>query len=218
MSSIDRSVRSVRLVRWWTQWYTAGLPGPVASERRAEIESDLDEHIRARTADGWAPRRIARERLWRVTRGMPADVGWRRDVLVPTARSSRVVRTGVVAVTTVASLALAAFHAAFAAYLLGATWLADRALLGGIGAYADEVHRPVAATIAAVIVAVLGLVLFIGGVCRGVSPLVANVATVGVASLSVMFFWLGMAPIALAAIAGSVADAALRAPAFAPPR
>jgi hypothetical protein len=184
----------------------------VAAERRAEIDSDLAEHAHCRTVDGWTSPRIARERLWRLTRGMPADVGWRRDVLVPVARSLPIVRAAV------ATLALAAFHAAFAAYLLGATWLADRALLGGIEAYADEVHRPVAATIAAVIISTLGLVLFIGGVTRGVSPLLANVATVAVASLSVMFFWLGMAPIALAAIGGAIADAALRAPSFTAPR
>ena len=210
--------RSARLVRVWTRWYTAGLPGVVAAERRAEIDSDLAEHAHCRTVDGWTSARIARERLWRLTRGMLADVGWRRDVLVPVARSNPVVRAGVIAVTTAASLLLAAFHAAFAAYLLGATWLADRALLGGIEAYADEVHRPVAATIAAVIISTLGLVLFIGGVTRGVSPLLANVATVAVASLSVMFFWLGMAPIALAAIGGAIADAALRAPSFTAPR
>lgn len=213
---MSAATRSALLARLWTGWYTAGLPATIAQQRREEIDSDHAEHILARQLDGWEPGRIAREQRWRLVRGMPADLAWRRDVLRPAFRSNAAARTAVVAVTAMASLLLVAFHAAFAAYLLGANSLAERGLLGGLDGYADEVGRPVASTIAAVIIGSLGAVLLISVFTRNVSPLLSNAATVCVAGWSVLFFWLGMAPIALIAIAGSTLDAALRAPAFAP--
>ncbi|HUP73541.1 MAG TPA: hypothetical protein VM282_10930 [Acidimicrobiales bacterium] len=218
MVDMTATTHSTRLARYWTHWYTAGLPPAVAMQRRAEIDSDHAEHTHARQLDGWSPGRIAREQRWRLVRGVTADLGWRRDVLRPAFRSNPATRTAVVAVTSMASLLLAAFHVAFAAYLLGATWLAERSLLGGLDAYADEVGRPIASTIAAVIIGSLGAVLLISAFTRNVSPLLSNATTVCVAGCSVLFFWLGMAPVGLVAIAGSTLDAALRAPAFAPSR
>jgi hypothetical protein len=129
-----------RAIQVWTTCYTAGLPGSVGSQRRAEIDSDLAEHERARLDQGWGIRRTAREQLWRTVRGVAADVAWRRAVLAPSYRSHAAVRAAVLVVTSVATLAVAAFHAAFAAYLLGADTLAERAWLGGLDNYAEEVN------------------------------------------------------------------------------
>jgi hypothetical protein len=47
-----------------------------------------------------------------------------------------------------------------------------------------------------------------------VAPLVANIATIAVASWSVLFFWLGAAPLGIVAVAAASADLVLRAPAL----
>jgi hypothetical protein len=208
--------RSTRIVRWWARRYTAGLPHPYGAERRAEIDSDLAEHRLARVADGWTHRRIARERLTRLLGGAPADLAWRHELLHRA--TNRVTAAATAAAATVASLLLAAFHFVFAAYLLGTTSLADRRFLGGLDAYAEEVGRPVASAIAAAVIGSLGLVLVFAAVTRPVSPLMANAATTSVASLSVVFFWLGAWPVALIAVAGALTDLAVRSSTATPPR
>ena len=200
--------RSTRIVCWWARRYTAGLPHPYGAERRAEIDSDLTEHRLARVSDGWTERRIARERLTRLARGAPADLAWRHELLHRA--TNRVFARAAGALTTAASLLLATFHFLFAAYLLGTTSLADGRFLGGLDAYAEEVGRPVASAIAAAVIGGLGLVLILAAVTRPLSPLMTNAATTSVASLSVMFFWLGVWPVALVAVAGSVTNLALR--------
>lgn len=208
MNTHNDTDRSTRIVCWWARRYTAGLPHPHGAERQAEIDSDLAEHRLARVADGWTQRRIARERLTRLARGVPADLAWRHELLHRA--TNRALAGAVGAVTTAASVLLAAFHLVFAAYLLGTTALADQRFLGGLDAYAEEVGRPVASVIAAAVIGGLGLVLAVAAITRPVSPLMANAATTSVASLSVMFFWLGVWPVALVAVAGSVTDLALR--------
>ncbi len=200
-----------RAIRAWTSCYTSGLPDSAGAERRAEIDSDLADHQRARLGQGWSVRRTAREQLWRTVRGVPADVAWRRELLAPSYRSNAAVRVVVLAITSVAALAVAAFHAAFAAYLLGADTLAERAWLGGLDNYAEEVGSAGGALVA-VVVLVLGAALVAGCVLRPVAPLVANVATVAIAIWSVLWFWLGAAPIGAIAVVGAIADMTLRAP------
>ena len=216
MNTASDTDRSTRTVRWWARRYTAGLPHPYGAERRAEIDSDLAEHHLARRADGWTHRRISRERLTRLARGAPADLAWRHELLHRA--TNRVLAGATGAATTAASLLVAAFHFLFAAYLLGTTSLAERRFLGGLDAYAEEVGRPVASVIAATVIGGLGLVLMVAAVTRPVSPLIANAVTISVASLSVMFFWLGVWPVALVAVAGSVTDLALRCSQATPPR
>ena len=70
------------LATLWLRWYTAGLRPQLRDDRRAEILSDLAEHSSHRAADGWTGARIARERLARTLFGAPADVLWRREVLL----------------------------------------------------------------------------------------------------------------------------------------
>jgi hypothetical protein len=202
-----------RTVGRWTTWYTAGLPGPAGAERRAEIASDVADHHQSRLEEGWSLRGIARERRWRMLRGVPADLAWRYDILAAGSRSSAPVRFLVLAVSSMASLAVAAFHAVFAAYLLGAEQLADRPMLGGLSNYAEEIGSTGAGVAAGVVLASAGVILT-GCIVRPVAPLAANVAIVAIASWSVLWFWLGAAPLGIIAVAGAVADSIVRAPAF----
>lgn len=204
--------RSARIARWWVQRYTAGLASHNAQCRRAEIDSDIAEHQRCRESDGWRQKQIARERMMRLVRGMAADLGWRRDLLTAQGHFGGFVRTSLLSVTSLASLLLALFHAVFAAYLLGNTSLADQRFLGGLASYADELDKPVASAVAAIIVAGLGAVLVLAAIARPVSPMMANVVTVAIAVWAVLWFWLGMWPIGLIAVVGSAADLAIRTP------
>lgn len=55
----------------WCRWYTADLPDDVATERRAELASDLFEER------GRAGARATGSILGRAVRGIPADLAWR---------------------------------------------------------------------------------------------------------------------------------------------
>ncbi len=200
-----------RAIRAWTCCYTSGLPDSAGAERRAEIDSDLADHQQVRLGQGWSVRRTEREQLWRTVRGAPADMAWRRELLAPSYRSNAAVRVAVLAITSVATVAVATFYAAFAAYLLGADTLAERAWLGGLDNYAEEVDSAGGALVALVVL-VLVAALIVGCVVRPAAPLVANVATVAIAIWSVLWFWLGAAPIGAIAVVGAIADMTLRAP------
>jgi hypothetical protein len=182
-----------------------------AALRRAEVDSDLAEHARFRRAAGWPPARIGRERMRRSILGMPDDLGWRRDRL--RARSRHRVTTVVVPVTSAASLLLAAYHLAFAAFLLGNDSLADRRFWGrsplqGFDGYADEAGAPTAA----LIIGGLGLLLAIAALTRPISPVVANAIALPIALIAVMFFWLGIWLLGLIVLVGAATDLATRAP------
>lgn len=208
--------RSARLARWWVRRYTAGLDEPDATFRRLEIDSELAEHDRHRLETGWPPARIGRERVARMIRGIAGDIGWRHDRLRGRARGGA--GSILLSVTSIASLLLASYYVAFAAYLLGSTDLADQQVWGrsplqGFEAYAGEAG----ASIAASIIASLGFILALAAVARPIAPVLSNVATVPIASLAVMFFWLGVWPLGLMAVAGAAIDVAFRAPRIIPP-
>src|SRR5690349_5198660 len=59
------------LARWWVSVYTCGLPAEVAEARRAELDSDIHEHLAA-AGSGAAV-------AGRTLRGMAADVLWHVD-------------------------------------------------------------------------------------------------------------------------------------------
>ena len=210
MSDFPRD-RSTRLVRWWVRRYTSGLDEPAGTFRRVEIDSDLAEHGRYRCELGWPPARIGRERVGRLITGLPADIGWRHDRLRGRARAG--VGSILLPVTSIASLLLAAYHFAFAAYLLGITDLADQQIWGrspmhGFETYADEAG----ASVAVLILAGNGLILAIAAVARPVAPVLANAASLPIALMPVMFFWLGVWPLGLLVLAGAATDLAIRAP------
>ncbi|GAA1596336.1 hypothetical protein GCM10009678_92870 [Actinomadura kijaniata] len=70
--------RAARLVSRWVRFYTRGLPAAVARRRIEEIDADLHDHIAHERAHGTADRRIARNVLSRMARGLAADASWRR--------------------------------------------------------------------------------------------------------------------------------------------
>lgn len=213
MSELDRSVR---LVRAWVRRYTAGLDVQHAALRSAEVDSDLAEHERFRRDCGWPQARIGRERIRRTIVGIPDDLGWRREQL--RTRSWHGVTTVVVPVTSAASLLLAAYHIAFAAFLLGNDSLADqqfwgRSPLHGFEGYADEAGAPSAA----LIIGGLGILVAIAALARPISPVVANAIAMPIALIAVMFFWLGVWLLGLIVLAGAATDLATRAPRPTPP-
>jgi hypothetical protein len=63
-----------RVVLWWVDRYTSGLPAAALADRRDEVASDLWEH-RAALGRGWA---TDLSMLARCARGAPADLSWRR--------------------------------------------------------------------------------------------------------------------------------------------
>lgn len=208
--------RSTRFARWWVRRYTAGLRSHETTARRAEIDSDLSEHARYRQLSGWTSKQISRERLRRLLRGMAADVSWRHEIVAGQCSVRGLVRVSVMSITSVASVMLAIYQFAFAAYLLGSASLADQPFLGGLENYADEVGRPIASVVAALVLAGLGAVVLAATLARPISPVMANVATIPSAAVAVMWFWLGIWPIGIVAVLGSVLDLASRAPTQAP--
>lgn len=73
--------RITTLVSRWVRLYTAGLPAPVASRRREEIDADLADHLTHHRAVGVDDERIARSLASRAVRGALADVSWRHHEL-----------------------------------------------------------------------------------------------------------------------------------------
>lgn len=65
------------LVRAWVRLYTGGLRAEVRDTRRAEIESDLWEHVHDERARGLRPLPITLHVIGRMLRGLPADLSWR---------------------------------------------------------------------------------------------------------------------------------------------
>jgi hypothetical protein len=61
---------------WWADRYTRKLPDEVRDRRRAEIESDVFEHVHLASESSDARRTSV---AWRTVRGIPADVAWRRQ-------------------------------------------------------------------------------------------------------------------------------------------
>ena len=67
----------VRAVEGWVAFYTRGLPSEVRDARRAELRSDLWEHLRRASSDGHGRLRRSFQVGGRVVRGMDADLWWR---------------------------------------------------------------------------------------------------------------------------------------------
>lgn len=105
------------VVRGWVALYTLGLPGPIRTRRRDELEGDLaDEALDAVRRGHQAA--LLRQRLVRVAMGIPADLQWRlvdapamardqrsKDVWTPLDRWSAAL-IAIVVVGTVGALAI----------------------------------------------------------------------------------------------------------------
>jgi hypothetical protein len=70
-----RPRRAQRIVLAWVRLYTRDLPDAVADDRRDELASDLwEQEVAAGGGSG-----TGLSMLWRMARGVPADVAWRGD-------------------------------------------------------------------------------------------------------------------------------------------
>jgi|GEM_PF-2178993 len=67
----------VRAAEGWVAIYTRGLPSEVRDARRAELRSDLFEHLRQASSDGQGRLRWSLQVGGRVVRGMADDLWWR---------------------------------------------------------------------------------------------------------------------------------------------
>jgi hypothetical protein len=76
----------LRAVEGWVACYTRGLPEAVRDARRAELRSDLHEHLRQAAGDGHGRLRRSLQVLGRVVRGMPDDLWWRLAQQAPAPR------------------------------------------------------------------------------------------------------------------------------------
>jgi hypothetical protein len=65
------------LVRAWTHTYTLAMPAERQLARRREVASDVWEHRSAAHSAGRGRFDTGGEVLWRLVRGMPADLAWR---------------------------------------------------------------------------------------------------------------------------------------------
>ena len=68
---------AVRFAHAWLSVYTRGVIPEVGDERRAELESDLWEHINDAALAGEPRAQTALAVMGRVVRGVPADLTWR---------------------------------------------------------------------------------------------------------------------------------------------
>lgn len=67
----------LRAAESWVALYTRGLPSEVREARRAELRSDLWEHLQDAAAHGHSRLRWSAEVIGRVARGIVSDLWWR---------------------------------------------------------------------------------------------------------------------------------------------
>ena len=91
-----RPLVAVGVARWWTRFYTAGLPVDLRDARRAEVESDLWESV----ADGAPSRHI----LARLALGVVDDLTWSLTFMDTTTRHTTGWSIGSLAVVAMAWL------------------------------------------------------------------------------------------------------------------
>jgi hypothetical protein len=75
-----RANAAATVTRWWTRFYTAGLPEDLRDARRAEVESDLWESL----ADGSPSRHI----LARLALGLVDDLTWSLTLMDSSSRAT----------------------------------------------------------------------------------------------------------------------------------
>ncbi|HUF53835.1 MAG TPA: hypothetical protein VMR52_08695 [Dehalococcoidia bacterium] len=166
---------AIALTRLWTAFYTRGLPPDLRSRRREEIDCDLWEHRRLAQFQGSTS--TAAEILQRLIFGLPADLVWRLEA-GPVARSGRgtqmndtLMMRGVLAT----ALAVAAFPLVIGILVLiglnGEMSDSERAIFG-----------PIQILIGSVII--FGILVSASKRSLGLGLII-----VGVAAISVMWYW-----------------------------
>lgn len=92
-----------RLARRWVRLYTARLAHDARDRRRAEIDSDLWEHVSDARIDQRSRTNIQLAVLARVLFGVPSDVTWARRTM----KEQRSMKQHVLRITAVSCIAIA---------------------------------------------------------------------------------------------------------------
>lgn len=110
MSGPDPIIGATDAVRVWSKIYTFGLPTELAEARRAEVLSDLHDHVAWAHEHGDDPRATARTIRGRALRGALSDVTWAMSVDTPLGSWRRFDRllVGVLAALALAMIGIAA--------------------------------------------------------------------------------------------------------------
>jgi hypothetical protein len=170
-----------RLCAWWVRWYTRRLPTDVAEERRAEMASDVWEHVadaRRARRNRWA---IDVEVIGRVLSGVPADLSWRRGLLRSQLRPDQGAPMYLHRFRDLADKALLVLVAVGA----GVGFTLMPFLIGSVAA------RNIAEVVWTAGAAVLAAMLVIGIILRGRRPrLSTTLIVIGAAAPALAWFWL----------------------------
>lgn len=69
-------------VERWCAFYTRGISGEVASERREELAADVLDHTEWAAEQGISHSAVERAITWRAVKGVRSDLAWRRTQLM----------------------------------------------------------------------------------------------------------------------------------------
>jgi hypothetical protein len=173
-----------RAARAWVRAYTRNTAPILAEQRRAEIESDIWEQVNESELSGLAAGPIL---LWRLARGIPADLAWRRDARrgFEGGRSPlhhRWQHGGLLRVMAMEGLVLAALMLGTIVHILHG---------GGAGSLGPTTAGVVAALIAGLLLSLTGLGLLARARTRAVAPLVlGTTALIGLLTALPALTWI----------------------------
>jgi hypothetical protein len=149
--------RSSSIVRAWVAAYTSGLPESAAADRKALIDADLWDEAGADWSG--APSGLARQRLSRLVRGVPADLAWRVEQQRRVTRGhwraamriplGQLVAIGLVAILQIVMIVGLLLSVSYREW--SGMWLSTVGLVVGLVALALAIPRPQAGFLAGVI-------------------------------------------------------------------
>ncbi len=177
----------MRLVRWWLNLYTAGLPSEVKCERLAEIEYDVWEHERNGEAEGQRSDVIQGEIFFRFLTGIPADLLWRREQAGAERRSKEgnmVLKQSGNATTSMG-------------FILAGVLLAAIYMIGGVSVSLGWANNGDIPRFWWAFIGLLpGAMILVGLWASMRSPLLGGILiTVGAVPLAIMFYWTIILPL-----------------------
>lgn len=191
-------MNAARVVLWWVDRYTGGVPRAAGEERRSEIASDLWEQ-RAASHGGPA---VELAILSRWVRGIPADLSWRRarrtGRRLPSARA--MLRVAGWSVALVSYVFLTSVHCYFATALVGLDLYGSDWEAGDVTRYARSSGI------------FLALLLVGAALLQRLPPLAVALLAVAVLGTCVTFWWASpiYGPPGVAIVAAAVAFARAR--------
>jgi len=153
-----------RLVLRWAEYYTRGLPAPVAADRRDELASDLHEQL----ADGQRMTSLSIVGRWLL--GIPSDLSWRARQRGAARRSGTLLRSPGERLVTL-SLVLGVLLLAWSTVALVRVWT-------NVGTFANpDFNRQIVGVIA---MTAIGLALFARARTRTWGAAMLSIGAIGV--------------------------------------